>query len=373
VNIAINARVLNERQGGPARYTLNVIRGLAAIDAVNRYHILMYDSMDFDFRLPENFSVKIIRLRSKLFFDYIYVPIFSWMNRIDIFLFPKNTFSPLARGKKIPVYHDIVYFEDFNFREFKFFDNLHHRIMIPVAAKFSWIDLTVSDFTASRMKSLLGIRPEKIRVVKEGVESHFKKITDKKKLVRTERKFNLRTPFFFYAGSLSPRKNMPNIIRAFLKIKDAIPHVIYVTGGDSWLDAEVHDMIQRNALSDRIIRLGYISEEDLVTMYSLADCYLYPSLYEGFGLPILEAQACGCPVITSNASSCPEVAGDGAIIVDPRDPDDMARAMARVVSDRRLRNRLVKAGLENCRRYSWDTTARSIHAIFMSGLNDKTC
>jgi glycosyltransferase involved in cell wall biosynthesis len=367
VNIAINARVLNERQGGPARYTLNVIRGLAAIDTVNRYHILMYDDMHFDFHLPKNFSVKIIRLRSKLFFDYIYIPFFSWKNRIDIFLFPKNTFSPLARGKKIPVYHDIVYFEDFNFREFKFFDNLHHRIMIPVAAKFSWIDLTVSDFTASRMKTLLRISPEKIRVVKEGVEGHFKKISDKNRLARTVRKFNLRTPFFFYAGSLSPRKNLPNLIRAFLKIKDTIPHVIYVTGGDSWLDTGVHEMILKNALSDRIIKLGYISEDDLVAMYSLADCYLYPSLYEGFGLPILEAQACGCPVITSSVSSCPEVAGAGAIFVDPHDTDDMARAMSRIAGDRKLRNRLVKAGLENCRRYSWDKTARTIHSIFMSG------
>jgi len=373
VNIAINARVLNERQGGPARYTLNVIRGLAAIDSKNRYYILMYDSMDFDFRLPKNFSVKIIRLRSKLFFDYVYIPLFSWMNRIDIFLFPKNTFSPLVRGKKIPVYHDIVYFEDFNFREFKFFDNLHHRIMIPVAAKYSWIDLTVSDFTASRMKFLLRIKPEKIRVVKEGVEGHFKKITDKNRLARTVAKFDLRAPFFFYAGSLSPRKNMPNIIRAFLKIQDTLPHVIYVTGGDSWLDTEVLDMIEKNGLQGRIIKLGYISEEDLVTMYSLADCYLYPSLYEGFGLPILEAQACGCPVITSNASSCPEVAGAGAVLVDPRDPDGMARAMARVVSDRRLRSRLVRAGLENCRRYTWDKTARTILSIFMSDANDKTC
>ncbi len=372
MNIAINARVLNERQGGPARYTLNVIRGLAAIDAVNRYHILMYDSMDFDFRLPENFSVKIIRLRSKLFFDYVYIPLFSWMNRIDIFLFPKNTFSPLVRGKKIPVYHDIVYFEGFNFREFKFFDNLHHRIMIPVAAKYSWIDLTVSDFTASRMRSLLRIKPEKIRVVKEGVEGHFKKITDAGRLARAVKKFNLRTPFFFYAGSLSPRKNMPTIIRAFLKIKDSIPHVIYVTGGDSWLDTEVHGMIQSSGLSDRIIKLGYISEEDLVTMYSLADCYLYPSLYEGFGLPILEAQACGCPVITSNVSSCPEVAGDGALLVDPHDPGDLAQAMARVVRDKKLRNRLVKAGLENCRRYTWEKTARTIHSLFMSGGTDKT-
>ncbi len=360
MNIVINARVLNERHGGPARYTMNVIRELAAIDRKNRYLLLMYDTLDFKFPLPDNFSVKVVPFRSKMFFDYLYIPIYSWLNRVDVFLFPKNTFSPLVRGKKIPVYHDIVYFEDFDFREFKYFDNLHHKVMIPVAAKFSKIDLTVSDFTASRMKSLLHINPGKIRVVKEGVEPHFKKITNVKKLRQTVNKYRLTTPFFFYAGSLSPRKNMLNLIRAFIKIKDSIPHGIYFTGGESWLDTEVHDMIMGNGLQDRIIKLGFISEEELVIMYNLADCYLYPSLYEGFGLPILEAQACGCPVITSTVSSCPEVAGDGALYVNPRDVDDMAGAMLRIVNDKKLRGSLVKAGSKNFRRYTWEKTARGI-------------
>jgi glycosyltransferase involved in cell wall biosynthesis len=360
MKIAINARVLNERQGGPSRYTLNIIRELTALDDKNTYYILMYDAMNFGFILPRNFRVKTVHLRSKLFFDYFYIPLFSWMNRIDVFLFPKNTYSPIVRGKKIPVYHDIVYFENFNFREFKFFDNLHHKIMIPVAAKFSWIDLTVSDFTASRMKELLKIDPKKIRVVKEGVESHFKKIGDKKKRAQAARKYRIDTPFFFYAGSLSPRKNMENVIKAFIKIQNDIPHSIYLTGGASWLDGKVHDLIHRNCLEGRIIKLGYIDEKDLVMMYNLADCYLYPSLYEGFGLPILEAQACGCPVITSNASSCPEVAGRGALYVDPHDADDIASAMLRIVRDKKLRRFIIKAGFENCKKYPWRKAGRKI-------------
>ncbi|MBN2157995.1 MAG: glycosyltransferase family 4 protein [Spirochaetes bacterium] len=366
MNIAINARVLNERRGGPARYTLNVIRELAAIDRSNRYYLLMYDTADLGFPLPDNFKVKIVRFRSKLFFDYLYIPVYSWLNAIDIFIFPKNTFSPLVRGKKIPVYHDIVYFEDFNFREFKFFDNLHHKIMIPVAAKYSTIDLTVSDFTASRMQALLNIRSDKIRVVKEGVESHFRQITESREREHVLKKYNLKTPFFFYAGSLSPRKNMVNLIRAFLKIQSTIPHCIYFTGGDSWLDSEVDDMITAHALRDRIIRLGYITEEDLVMMYNLAECYLYPSLYEGFGLPILEAQACGCPVITSSVSSCPEVAGTGALYVNPQDIDDIARAMLRIAADAELRDRLVKSGFKNCSHYTWAKTAREIYDVLQS-------
>jgi glycosyltransferase involved in cell wall biosynthesis len=365
MNIAINARVLNERQGGPARYTLNLIRELAAIDKKNNYTVLMYDTMDFDFTLPKNFSIKIVRLRSKLFFDYVYLPLFSWTNTIDVFLFPKNTYSPLVRGKKIPVYHDIVYFENFDFREFKFFDNMHHRIMIPIAARFSSVDLTVSEFTASRMRDLLKVDPRKIRVVKEGVESRFKKIRDGKRLAGVIRRYDIKRPFFFYAGSLSPRKNMLNLIKAFIKIKNDIPHVIYFTGGDSWMDSKVHTMISENHLGDRIMTLGYLTEEDLVAMYNLADCYLYPSLYEGFGLPILEAQACGCPVITSRASSCPETAGKGALFVDPHDTDDIAEAMRRIVKDRNMRRRLVGYGFENCKQYTWRKTATKLLDIFL--------
>ena len=362
--IAVNARVLNERQGGPARYTMNVLRELAALDRENRYIILLYDTIDFDFPIPENFTVKIVRLRSKLFFDYIYIPLFSWRNRIDIFLFPKNTFSPLVRGRKIPVYHDIVYFEKLDFREFKFFDNLHHRIMIPVAARCSWRDLTVSDFTASRMRALLNIRPEKIRVVKEGVEDRFRVIGDADELAAAVRKFGLVTPFFFYAGSLSPRKNMAALIRALGSIRDSIPHRIYVTGGDSWRDGEIHRMIEEHGLGDRVIKLGFIDDADLVRMYNLADCYLYPSLYEGFGLPILEAQACGCPVIAAASSSIPEVAGEGALYVNPRDTEDIARAMVRIVEDRALRSRSIDAGMHNRARYTRHATARGILELF---------
>ncbi len=362
--IAVNARVLNERQGGPARYTLNVIRELARIDRHNRYIILLYDSIELGFNLPENFSLKTVRLRSKLFFDYIYLPLFSWFKKIDIFLFPKNTFSPFVRGKKIPVYHDIVYFEKLDFREFRFFDNLHHRIMIPVASKCSWRDLTVSDFTASRMRDLLGVHPEKIRIVKEGVEKRFRIITDKSQLSETSRKLGLITPFFFYAGSLSPRKNMATLLRALVLIRDSIPHRIYVTGGESWRDSDIHRFIEKNNLADRVIKLGFIDDEDLVRVYNLADCYLYPSLYEGFGLPILEAQACGCPVIAAKSTSIPEVAGDGALFVDPRSEEDLARAMTRIFGDRALRRKIIAAGKKNCNRYSWESTARGILDIF---------
>jgi glycosyltransferase involved in cell wall biosynthesis len=361
--IAINARVLNERKGGPARYTRSVIKELCRLDRRNKYFLLFYDDPDFDFEIPLNFIVQIYRFRSKFLFDYIIIPLFSYFNQIDIFIFPKNTFSPFVKGKKIPIYHDLVYFEKFTFREFKFFDHLHHKIMIPISSMFSTIDVSVSDFTAERMKTLLKIDKRKIRVIKEGVEPHFKIIRNRQILQKVKNKFSIQQPFFFYSGSLSPRKNFVNVVNALEKIRDKIPHKIYVTGGDSWLDSGVFSLIDKHSLNDRFIRLGYLSEEELVVMYNLAECYLYPSLYEGFGLPILESQACGCPLITSLRSSCPEVAGDAALFVDPENVEDLAGAMLQISKDKVLRRRLIHRGILNSKKFKWKDTADKLKQL----------
>ena len=365
MNIGINARVLNERKGGPYRYTVNVIRELSNIDTKNTYFIFLYDDYEFNFILPSNFKKVIFKIKSKLVFDYIILPLYSYFHLVDIWLFPKNTFSPFIRGKKVPVFHDIVYFEkELTFREFNYFDNLHHRIMIPINAKCSAINISVSDFTALRMKELLNIPPHKIKVIKEGVEENFKIIDNKDFLQFIVKKYNLKMPFFFYAGSLSPRKNMLNVLKAFNLIKDAIPHTIYYTGGYSWRDNEVLRYITDNNLEKRVIKLGYVSDEELVALYNLADCYLYPSIYEGFGLPILEAQACGCPVITSTVSSCPEVAGDAALLVNPYDVSQIADAMLRIAKDKKLKKQLKEKGFNNVRKYSWLVCARTMLQLF---------
>lgn len=363
MNIGINGRVLTERRGGPYRYTVNILRELAKIDAKNNYYIFVNGSVDFNF--PENFKVIIQKTKSKLYFDYLYLPEVSRKYNIDVWLFPKNTFAPYIKGKAIPVFHDIVYFEkDLNFREFNFFDNLHHTIMIPINGKISAVNIAVSDFTASRMQALLKIPKDKICVIKEGVEDKFTIVKNKEILNDVKQKYSLKFPFFFYAGSLSPRKNMLNVLKAFNIIKEKIPHQLYFTGGYSWRDNEVFEFIKKNKLEERVIKLGYVSDDELVALYNLADCYLYPSLYEGFGLPILEAQACGCPVITSNVSSCPEVAGEGALLVNPYNVNEIAEAMIHVVTDGLLKKRIIKAGIENIKNYSWKECAMKMINLF---------
>lgn len=364
MNIGINARVLTERKGGPYRYTVNVLRELSQIDRKNNYFLFVNDECDPGFALPANFQIIIKHTSSKIYFDYVYLPYISLKKNIDVWFFPKNTFCPMIRGKKIAVFHDIVYFEKLGFREFNFFDNLHHTIMIPISGNFSFMNIAVSEYTALRMKELLKIPEARISIIKEGVEDKFCIISDRKILKKVQKRYGLRIPFFFYAGSLSPRKNMIGLLKAFNEIKEKIPHVIYYTGGYSWRDNEVLRFIDSHNLGSRVIKLGYVSDDDLVAIYNLADGYLYPSLYEGFGLPILEAQACGCPVITSTEASCPEVAGKGAIFVDPRNTAQIANAMIELSLKRALRKKIVQAGFANVKQYSWRRCAEQILEIF---------
>lgn len=367
MNIAINGRVLTERKGGPYRYTVNVIRELSKLDGKNNYFIFVNDDVNFDFELGKNFNIVTKKTRSKIYFDYFYLPLMSQKYPIDVWLFPKNTFAPYIKGKCVPVFHDIVYFEkELKFREFKFFDNLHHSLMIPINGKISAINVAVSEFTAKRMHELLKIPKEKIKIIKEGVEEIFVPLKDKKKLTGVKEKYNLKQPFFFYAGSLSPRKNMINVLKAFEIVKNKLPHNLYVTGGYSWRDDEVFKFIKEKNLEKRVIKLGFVNDEDLVCLYNLADCYLYPSLYEGFGLPILEAQACGCPVITSTVSSCPEVGGDGSLLVNPWDVSEIAHAMELVATNSQLKHKLIEAGKKNIKKYSWNKCAQELLVVFES-------
>lgn len=368
MEIVINARLLNERKGGPYRYLVAVLNELSKIDTENNYHLILNGDTDieYDFFKNKNFIKKIFPIKNKLIFDYLLLPIYSYFNKRDLYFFPKTTFAPYIRGRKISLYNDIIYFEDFDFREFKFFDNLHHKLMIPVCARFSDADIAISNFTAERMQALLDIKSEKISMIYDGVEDSFCRIKDKTVLSDISLKYNLKKPFLFFAGSLSPRKNILNIIKAFEIIKEKIPHNIYFTAGESWNDGEVFKYIEQHELGERIIRLGFLSEEELVALYNLADCYLYPSLYEGFGLPILEAQACGCPVITSKVASCPEVAGDSALLVNPYDPKDIAEAIIKLVDNNSLRKGLIKKGFQNIRRFSWGKTAEEHLKLFIN-------
>jgi glycosyltransferase involved in cell wall biosynthesis len=348
-------------KGGVTRYIENILKTFDDYffteNSLNSL-VLFTDRKDFK-TAYKNIQVVYIKKSNKIFWDYIKIlPHLSKM-KLDVVFYPKDIipFTHIAFNfKKINIIHDLAHFNK-TLNEYKFLDTLYIKTFMRLSCIIANKVVADSESTKEDIKKILKISSQKIIVIYAGVEEKFRPEQNMFIIEQILLKFKIQRPFMFYCGSLSPRKNILRTLQAFNEIKNKIPHNIYIAGGQSWHDKNVKEYIKRNLLN-RVFLIGSVSDDELVCFYSVADLYLYPSLYEGFGLPILEAQACGCPVLTSNKTSCPEVAGAGAMIVDPYNIDEISAAVERVIMDRKLREDLINKGYENIQRFSWEKCAR---------------
>jgi len=199
---------------------------------------------------------------------------------------------------------------------------------------------------------------EKVNVIYEAVNrGKFQVIDDKNRLEKVRKKYELGEKIILFTGSISPRKNLIRLIQAFQMIEDLLPHDLVITGDKGWKNTNDHLLINRHR---RIKKIGFVPENEITCLYNLADIYVYPSLYEGFGLPVLEAQACGVPVIASNVTSIPEVGKDSVCYVNPTSVHSLAKAILKVASDRKYRNFLIQKGFKNILNFNWDNGARAL-------------
>lgn len=225
--------------------------------------------------------------------------------------------------------------------------------------------VSVSRATAEAVEHVAGTPiGDRLRVVHEGVSSSFFERQDVRCLADVRDLPAQATPFFLWSGSLNPRKNLANVIKAFEQVADELPHHLVLTGGLGWDHGGVIEAIDRSVVRSRIHRPGYVTDEQLRALYQRADGFMYVSLMEGFGLPILEAMASGCPVITSNTSSMPEVAGDAGLLVDPHDASAIAAAMHALGSSDDRRRRLAAQGRARAALFSWENCARQMADIY---------
>jgi glycosyltransferase involved in cell wall biosynthesis len=205
---------------------------------------------------------------------------------------------------------------------------------------------------------------DRIHVIHEGVESRFFAKPDPGCLSTVRGLLPPQVPFILTAGKISPRKNVQGVVKALAILAEDIPHHLVVVGGEGWDTESVHHMIGGSEIAERVHLIGYVTDEQLHALYHAASAYVHPSLFEGFGLPVLEAMAAGCPVVTSNVSSLPEVAGDNAILVNPKDVCAIAEAIRAVCSDAALVTRLKDAGLARAKSFSWARTARETMRVY---------
>lgn len=223
--------------------------------------------------------------------------------------------------------------------------------------------LTISQFSKEEIVALLKISPERVHVVPCACSENIKRVEDAEQLSLLRKKYNLPEKFVLFVGNTNPRKNLRRLIRAFDMAKEyGIPHQLVIAGDQGWKFNRDEALCGLKHMED-IRFIGFVPDEDMCALYSAADLFVFPTLYEGFGIPILEAQSCGTPVLTSNCSSLPEVGGEGAIYVDPYREEDIRDGLLKVLNHPELVQDLIQKGYQNKTRFSWQKSAERLNEI----------
>jgi glycosyltransferase involved in cell wall biosynthesis len=255
---------------------------------------------------------------------------------------------------------------------FILFPDLHthsKRIFFPLAIRASsrLTNALIADSESTRQDTirLVNIPPEKIHTVLLGIDPTFTPLNDVGRFREVREKYLLPDPFILYVGLVEPRKNLPALIRAYRELVDkGLAHDLVVVGRFGWMSEGIIEQVERLNLSKRIRFTGYIPQEDLPWVYNLSDLFVYPTRYEGFGFPVLEALACGVPVITTNVASLPEIIGEAGLLVPPDDDEALANMMANVLSNPDVRSDLAAKGPVRARQFSWELTAKETLKIY---------
>lgn len=237
--------------------------------------------------------------------------------------------------------------------------------IVPWSVKRATHILADSQATSADLQAIWNVSPDKITVLHSGVGRRFRPVTDSAMLADVRRRYKLGdAPYLLSVSTLQPRKNYDMLIRAFRPVADRHPHRLIIAGGKGWLYEDMLAEVQRQDLEGRVHFAGFVDDADLPVLYSGADLFVFPSLYEGFGLPLLEAMACGVPVLTSTASSLPEVAGHAAEQLSPHDQEAWSSAMLRLLADEQQREQLVAAGFARVEQFTWERAARRLRRLY---------
>ena len=245
-----------------------------------------------------------------------------------------------------------------NKQSFPFWPRTFMNYILPKIINSSSRIIAISQFTKQEILDLFPKIPEsKIMVTPLGVDPIFNKVL-KEATLPVKSKYGLVKPFIITVSTIEPRKNFENLLRSYALVKNYLEHDLVVVGSYGWKSTDIMTLIHQLKLEQRVKYMGYVDKTDLPALYSAADIFVYPSLYEGFGLPPLEAMACGCPIITSNCSSLPEVVGDAAMLINPTDIEQLSQALKKLAGDVSKKELLRVASLKRAQAFSWDKCAQ---------------
>jgi glycosyltransferase involved in cell wall biosynthesis len=363
MKIAVMLRTLEQKQG-IGIYARNLMSSILKIDRKNFYYFIYATHEQIgSFGNHENLDEIVIPCSNKVLWDQWLVPQFA-RGKSDIIFNTKFSLPLFTSCKTVMVFHGSEWYVYPQF--YSRLDILYNRIFLPLYCKKASAISSVSKVTADDMTKFVGFDPQKVFVVHSAIDPRFKPVKDETALSYVKDKYHLPEKYVLFVGKLYPGKNFTNIVKAFKRIKNEVDFSLkLVSVGDlRWKYEKDLKEIERQGLTDDILFTGWVNQEDLPPFYQMAELFLFPSLYEGFGIPILEAMACGCPVVTANTGACPEVAGSAAKLVNPLDPGSIANGVIEVLKNTSMRNAMIHQGEEEVKRFSWDKAAAQTLEIF---------
>jgi glycosyltransferase involved in cell wall biosynthesis len=350
--IGISARGLGKVFSGPNSYIENFTREL--IRQARDYEIHVYYNSSESLGLFKDALEHVVPGPNILLWDHVLLPGQMKQEHISLAIFPKGTISISPPCRALPIMHDLGYFYD-ELAPYKRLNTIYMKRAMKFAADRATSIFAVSEYTRQDIIRLFHTPPEKVLSIFGAASEAYRPVQDTPVLNDIRMRYKLEEPFIFFPTSISPRKNFPRLLDAFESVKDKIAHHLYFTGGVSW---NADKVIQRlsGPISERVHQLGKVPFEDMAALYTLAQFTIYPSLFEGLGLPVLEAFQCGSPVITSSETSLPEITGHAALIVDAYSAESIANGLIRLATDASLRSELRRKGFEQAKSFTWEKT-----------------
>jgi glycosyltransferase involved in cell wall biosynthesis len=373
MKIGIDARLLSYRRG-IGTFVYNMLSHLTILDRKNQYFLYVdKKSKDSDLALPENSIIRPHALPSYPLWEQVCLPLAAMHDDVDILHCPANT-GPLflpQQIKRVLTIHDVMYLLPYEVLPpspslYQRLGRIYRRWVVPRIAKRADAIITDSHHSRQDIFSLLQLPSEHVFVIYGAPGHAFRPLPNKEMVEKVKQRYRVQSQFILTLGGLDPRKNTTRVLQAFKKFEGRAKsdYQLVIVG----LPRNGQKLFSHTAMeigiTEEVVLAGFVPEEDLVALYNGADVFLYPSLYEGFGLPVLEAMACGTPVIASTAGSIPEIAEEAALLIGPNGVEALVLAIEQVVTDQALRQELTARGFEHVKKFSWEKAAKELLAVY---------
>lgn len=383
MKIAIDCSKAVNEKAGVARYTWEIADNLPKLYPQDRFFYF------FNFMRGQNEKIPLIKkltanaknIRTKIykipgrFKERLLASSYSilnyWLKDFDIY--HATEFLSFDHGLKIPQVLTVYDLTMIRFPSHRVKDSTRHGEMLKKACLKAEAILSISQATKDDLIKYFNIDPKKIFVTYLGYNPVFKKIDNIQEIKKILKKYYINYPYILFVGTIEPRKNIANLLKAFDKFKNQDKnnfHLVLI-GKKGWNTSEIDETFAKTKYKDKIHFMDFIDDQELVYLYNAASLLCYPSLFEGFGLPVLEAMACGTPVITSNISSLPEVGGDAARYIDPDNIEDISNKITQILTDQIVLKAMSKKSLKQAKKFSWEKCARETYQVYEKVLKDK--